>query len=65
MVRESFCKLVWGWTKARAVEVSTIRGLVMAGAAVVVAISPALAVKVGTVAASIVGVLDVFTNESK
>lgn len=63
--KESFCKLLWGWTQSRAAEVSTWRGVVMATAAAVVAVAPELAVKVGTLAASIVGVLDVFTNESK
>lgn len=65
MNKNTYCKLIWDWGKARIVEPSTIRGLVMATAAGVVAVAPALAVKVGTIAASIVGVIDVFTKESQ
>lgn len=63
MQQEAFCKQIWQWSKGRAGEWSTWRGVAIVGVAIVTAVNPAAGLALGKAVAGVIGSIEIVRKE--
>lgn len=65
MNQEGYCKQIITWGKGRAGEVSTWRGILLAGTSFVAAVNPVAGIALAKITAAAIGAIEIFRVESK